>query len=190
MLQWIKEAHMLLHKAIEFAAIKHRNQYRKGTDTPYIVHPMEVLQILATNGCSLNVQIAGVLHDTVEDTDTTLSDIDALFGSEIAELVASDTEDKTLPWTRRKEVALEKLKSHGLEARQLLCADKLSNIKSVYNDLRIVGANVWSRFKGSPSQTEWYYREIVKELSDFAGIPMYEELKTYVNLVFTKEFDD
>lgn len=182
---------MLLHKAIEFAAIKHRNQYRKGTDVPYIVHPMEVLQILAAGGASLEVQIAGVLHDTVEDTDATIEDIDALFGSEVAALVMSDTEDKSLPWMRRKELALDRLKTQPLAARQLLCADKLSNIKSIYNDLRIVGNHVWSRFKGSPSQTEWYYREIVKELaSDLGGTPMYEELRTYVDLVFMDDDRD
>lgn len=180
---------MLLHNAIEYAAIKHRNQYRKGTDTPYIVHPMEVLQILAINGCSPEVQIAGVLHDTVEDTDATLDDIEMLFGSEIAALVKSDTEDKSLPWLRRKEIAIEGIKSHSIAAKQLLCADKLSNIKSIYHDLRIVGVNVWSRFKGSPSQTEWYYREIIKELHELDGMPMYDELKMYVNLVFTEEFD-
>lgn len=181
---------MLLHTAIEYAAIMHRNQYRKGTDVPYIAHPMEVLQILASNGCPIEVQIAGVLHDTVEDTDATFEDIDALFGSEIAELVKSDTEDKSLPWTRRKEIAIENLKSHSLGAKQLICADKLSNIKSIYHDMRIVGANIWSRFKGSPSQTEWYYREIVKELAhDLNGSKMYEELKAYVNMVFTEDFD-
>lgn len=178
---------MLLHKAIEFAAINHRNQYRKGTDTPYIVHPMEVLQILATNDCPIEVQIAGVLHDTVEDTAATIEDIEALFGSEIAALVASDTEDKSLPWTRRKEIALEKLKTMSLGAKQLLCADKLSNIKSIYCDLRVVGDHVWSRFKGSQSQTEWYYREVIKGLSELEGVSMYEQLKYYVNMVFMEQ---
>ncbi|MBR2967911.1 MAG: bifunctional (p)ppGpp synthetase/guanosine-3',5'-bis(diphosphate) 3'-pyrophosphohydrolase [Clostridia bacterium] len=181
---------MLLHKAIEYAAVKHRNQYRKGTDVPYIVHPMEVLQILTAMGCSIETQIAGVLHDTVEDTDTTIQDIEALFGGEVAELVKSDTEDKSLNWTARKEKALCALKTHDLGARQLLLADKLSNIKSVYNDLRIVGANVWSRFKGSPSQTEWYYREIIAELSkDLSQEPAFQELEKYVNLVFAEKFE-
>lgn len=183
---------MLLHKAIEYAAIKHRNQYRKGTDTPYIVHPMEVLQILAQNDCPIEVQIAGVLHDTVEDTDTTLEDIETLFGPDIAELVKSDTEDKSLPWLERKERAIEKLRHNGLGARQLLCADKLSNIKSIYGELRVVGSNVWSRFKGSPSQTHWYYNEVINELrKDLEGYKMFEELIHYVNLVFfSDDFDD
>lgn len=55
---------MLIHKAIEFAAVKHRNQARKGTDTPYIVHPMEVMYILTENGCDETVVAAGLLHDT------------------------------------------------------------------------------------------------------------------------------
>lgn len=179
---------MLLHKAIEYAAIQHRNQYRKGTDTPYIAHPMEVLQILADNDCNENVQIAGVLHDTVEDTDSSIEDIEMLFGSDIAELVASDTEDKSLPWLARKEQALERTKNETLEAKQVLCADKLANIKSIYNDKRIVGDNVWSRFKGSPSQTEWYYHAILDVLKDDLGqTKMYKELAYYVSLVFPKE---
>ncbi len=183
---------MLLHKAIEYAAIKHRNQYRKGTDTPYIVHPMEVLQILAEGGCPIEVQIAGVLHDTVEDTDATIEDIETLFGEDVAELVRSDTEDKSLPWLKRKELAIEKLRGQGLGARQLLCADKLSNIKSIYFDKRIVGNNVWSRFKGSPSQTRWYYNSVIAELEkDLAGQKMFEQLKEYVSLVFCEpDFDD
>ena len=63
---------MLIHEAIEFAAVKHKNQVRKGTDTPYIVHPMEVMYILAENGCDETVIAAGLLHDTVEDAGATL----------------------------------------------------------------------------------------------------------------------
>lgn len=180
---------MLLHKAIEYAAIQHRNQYRKGTDTPYIVHPMEVLQILAANDCNENVQIAGVLHDTVEDTDSTIEDIEMLFGHDVAELVASDTEDKSLPWLERKEQALAKVKDESTEAKQLLCADKLANIKSVYYDKRIVGDNVWSRFKGSPSQTEWYYKAVLTALKELGETKMYKELVYYVSLVFPAAVD-
>ena len=177
---------MLLHQAITFAADKHRKQYRKGTDIPYIVHPMEVLQILAVNGCSLDVQIAGVLHDTVEDTDTTMEEIEALFGKRIAELVQSDTEDKSLSWQERKQATIDGIRTESREAQEILCADKLSNIKSLYLDLKKDGDKIWSHFTGTPAQTEWYYREIVKELSHFAGRPMYEELKSYVDMVFSK----
>ena len=55
-----------IHDAIIFATLKHQNQKRKGTEIPYIVHPMEVMQILTENGCSENVIVAGILHDTLE----------------------------------------------------------------------------------------------------------------------------
>jgi len=61
---------LLIQKAIIFATKKHEGQKRKGTDIPYIVHPMEVMQILTAMDCSQNVIIAGILHDTLEDTDT------------------------------------------------------------------------------------------------------------------------
>ena len=58
---------MRIHEAIEFAAVKHRGQVRKGTDIPYIVHPMEVMYILTQNDCDETTVIAGLLHDTIED---------------------------------------------------------------------------------------------------------------------------
>lgn len=177
----------LLRKAIEFASTKHRNQTRKGTDVPYIVHPMEVMHILAINGCSIQVQVAGLLHDTVEDTDTSIEEVETLFGKEIAELVQSDTEDKALSWQERKQITIDNIKHESRQAQEILCADKLSNIKGLCYDLSKDGPSIWSRFKGTPSQTEWYYREIVKELAGFAGRPMYEELKTYVDIVFAKK---
>ena len=76
-----------IHDAIIFAAKKHQNQKRKGTNLPYIVHPMEVMQILTENGCNENVIVAGILHDTLEDTDTKPEEIEAEFGKDILELV-------------------------------------------------------------------------------------------------------
>ena len=67
---------MLIHEAIEFAAVKHKNQVRKGTDTPYIVHPMEVMYILAQNGCDETVVAAGLLHDTLEVPGSTIKEIE------------------------------------------------------------------------------------------------------------------
>ena len=75
---------MLIHKAIEFAAVKHRNQARKGTDTPYIVHPMEVMYLLAENGCDETVVAAGLLHKTVEDAGGTLEESEEKIGKKKA----------------------------------------------------------------------------------------------------------
>ena len=72
-----------IHDAIIFAAVKHKDQKRKGTDIPYIVHPMEVMQILTENEVSEDVIIAGILHDTLEDTDTKPQEIETKFGKAV-----------------------------------------------------------------------------------------------------------
>ena len=100
---------MLIHKAIEFAAIRHKDQKRKGTELPYIVHPMEVMQILTENGCDEIVIVAGILHDTIEDTETTYDDILENFGKEIADIVASESEDKSKSWKERKQTTIDRL---------------------------------------------------------------------------------
>ena len=84
----------LIHKAIEFAVVKHKDQKRKGTELPYIVHPIEVMQILTASGCSDEMIVAGILHDTVEDTDATIDEVRALFGDKVARLVSAESETK------------------------------------------------------------------------------------------------
>ena len=89
-------ANMRIHKAIEFATLKHQGQTRKGTDIPYIVHPIEVMQILTASGCEEDIIIAGILHDTLEDTNTEREEIVEAFGARVAELVAHESEDKSV----------------------------------------------------------------------------------------------
>ena len=76
-----------IQKAIIFAALKHKDQTRKATSVPYIVHPAEVMQILTAMGCSNEVICAGILHDTLEDTPATPQEIKDNFGSEVLTLV-------------------------------------------------------------------------------------------------------
>ncbi len=93
----------MIDKAIQFAAIAHEGQYRKGTNIPYIIHPVSVGFLLQSIGCDEEVIVAGLLHDTVEDTDTELDDIKREFGERVASLVFSASEpDKTLTWEERK----------------------------------------------------------------------------------------
>ena len=97
----------MIHEAIIFAALAHEGQKRKGTDVPYIVHPFEVAQILTKAGASESVICAGLLHDTVEDTEVTLEEIRQKFGGEVAGMVSVMTEDKSLSWEERKQKAVE-----------------------------------------------------------------------------------
>jgi (p)ppGpp synthase/HD superfamily hydrolase len=86
----------MIFKVIEFATLAHSGQYRKGTKIPYIVHPLAVGQILIEHGCSVQVVIAGILHDTLEDTRVTIGEINDLFGKEVADLVQAVSEPKPL----------------------------------------------------------------------------------------------
>ena len=176
---------MKIHNAIIFATLKHQNQKRKGTEIPYIVHPMEVMHILTENDCSENVIIAGILHDTLEDTDTKPQEIEAEFGKDVLDIVQTESEDKSKSWKERKQHTIDCLKNDTLETKLVCCADKLSNIRSMYADLETCGEDLWNRFNASKEEIAWYYHSIVNSLSELDGCKMYNELKQTVNAVFS-----
>lgn len=176
---------LLIHKAIIFAAVKHKNQKRKGTDIPYIVHPMEVMQILTENGCSEDVIIAGLLHDTLEDTQTAPDEIEKEFGKKILDIVLTESEDKSKTWKERKQHTIDTLRNESLETKLVCCADKLSNIKSIYFDYLAVGNDIWKRFNAGKEDIEWYYRGIAQALKGSLGkYKMYAELTQTIEKVF------
>ncbi|WP_409276087.1 HD domain-containing protein [Neobacillus sp. SCS-31] len=177
----------LIDKALRFAAEAHEGQYRKGTKTPYITHPVAVGMLLLKHGYSEELVAAGILHDTVEDTDATLQDIEKRFGRKVAEVVAGCSEpDKTLSWEERKEHTIEFLKTTSNEIRAVACADKLHNIASMLDDVAQGGDEVWSRFNRGRDKQEWYYRSLLDSLGSQGTFPLLEELKTAVQTAFGK----
>jgi GTP diphosphokinase / guanosine-3',5'-bis(diphosphate) 3'-diphosphatase len=127
----------LLMKALSFAANKHRNQFRKGSvPIPYINHPIAVADLIVRTGKIHDeaTLAAALLHDTVEDTDTTLDDLEAEFGSEISKLVAELTDDKKLPKEERKRLQIEHAPSLSPRARIVKLADKTCNLRDVVQD--------------------------------------------------------
>lgn len=177
-----------IHSAIIFAAKKHEGQKRKGTDIPYIVHPVEVMQILTENGCDKEVVIAGILHDTLEDTQTTPDEIRSEFGRTVLEIVQSESEDKSKSWKERKQTAILHMYSASLESKLVCCADKLSNLRSIYADLKNIGEKIWERFNAKKTYIQWYYEEILKSLSEISDFDMYDELEILVEDVFKLEW--
>lgn len=173
-----------IHDAIIFAAVKHQNQKRKGTDIPYIVHPMEVMQILTAENCGEDVIVAGILHDTLEDTDTKPEEIEREFGKHILEIVRTESEDKSKSWKERKQHTINCLKNDSLETKLVCCADKLSNIRSMLADLQAVGDELWKRFNAPKKELAWYYRSVAESLSDLDGRAMYAEYRRTVDAVF------
>jgi predicted enzyme related to lactoylglutathione lyase len=153
----------LYEEALRLAARAHRDQERKGTDLPYIVHPVHVSGILRRHGFPGPVVTAALLHDVVEDQDIALEEIAARFGAQVAEIVEAMSERKLdgrgekRPWQVRKTEAVDKLRRSSVAAVAVKAADVLHNVQSILYDLRHDGPNVWCRFTRGPEQMAWYY---------------------------------
>jgi (p)ppGpp synthase/HD superfamily hydrolase len=173
--------------ALILAAREHRTQNRKGTDIPYITHPVLVSIILARHGFSDQVVIAGLLHDVVEDQNYPLTMVEAEFGAEVAEIVEALSEQKRSatgeirPWLERKLESLEKLHRASTGAVAVKAADALHNIRALEADLRRNGPAVWERFNADPRSSLWYYQRVAllaRERLD--GHPLVIELEEAV----------
>ena len=124
----------LLLKAVHFAASRHRYQRRKDEDaSPYINHPIEVAEIMANVGnvSDLPTLQAAILHDTVEDTDTTFSELEEGFGRDVRLLVEEVTDDKSLPKDVRKQLQIEHSQGLSSHAKEIKIADKICNVHDV-----------------------------------------------------------
>jgi guanosine-3',5'-bis(diphosphate) 3'-pyrophosphohydrolase len=121
-------------KAAAFAAHKHRDQRRKdAAASPYINHPIALANILANEGGILDAVViaAALLHDTVEDTETTPEELQELFGADVAGVVVEVTDDKSLPKAERKQLQIEHAAHISERAKLVKLADKIANIRDV-----------------------------------------------------------
>src|SRR6476660_7932942 len=126
-----------LLRAASFAAQKHSGHRRKGSDgQPYINHPLEVASILANTGSvdDLDVLIAALLHDTVEDTGVTTAELTELFGAAVSSYVAEVTDDKSLSDKERKRRQVEHAPHLSAGAKLIKLGDKISNIIDITNN--------------------------------------------------------
>lgn len=120
-------------------------------------------KILIENGCPSRAVIAGILHDTVEDTPVTLKDIECSFGNRIAYIVEGATEpNKDDPWENRKNHTIELLKTASMDILLVSLADKLDNIKAIREDYSRHGEKLWARFRRPREKQKWYYQSLVK----------------------------
>ena len=123
-----------LFAALHFAADKHRDQRRKGDRaSPYINHPIEVAELLVRAGGVTDVVLlqAAILHDTLEDTETTAQELEKRFGSAVRRLVEEVSDDKTLPKEQRKRLQVARAPTLSREARQIKLADKICNLRDL-----------------------------------------------------------
>lgn len=121
-------------KAVAFAAEKHRNQRRKDADaSPYINHPIALANVLANEGgvSDATVLCAAVLHDTIEDTETTENELTTTFGSHVSSVVLEVTDDKSLEKHVRKQRQIEHAPHISTEAKLVKLADKICNLRDI-----------------------------------------------------------
>lgn len=179
----------MINEAIEFATKAHEGQFRKGTKRPYIVHPVEVADIVTSMTDDEEVICAAVLHDTIEDCEGVTAEVlTERFGERVASLVQSESEDKSKTWEERKRATISRLQNIPKEVQMIALADKLSNMRDIDRDYPKFGEAFWLRFRmQSKEAMGWYYksiREVLKE--NFEGVSAYQE---YCLLV-SKHFGD
>jgi (p)ppGpp synthase/HD superfamily hydrolase len=157
-------------EACSLAASLHRNQLRKGPRRiPYMSHLLAVTAIVLEHGGTEEEAIAALLHDAVEDQGgaATLAVIRRIFGPDVAAIVegCSDTDEQPKPpWRARKERYLAHLAEASPSVLLVSTADKLANARTVLEDYREIGEDLWSRFNGTRDETLWYYRSVVEIL--------------------------
>lgn len=123
-----------LFKALAFAAARHKDQRRGDVDaSPYINHPIALADILCNEGQVTDIRVicAALLHDTLEDTDTSAQELEALFGRDICDIVVEVTDDKSLPKAERKRLQVEHAAGISAAAKLVKLGDKISNLRDV-----------------------------------------------------------
>ena len=183
----------LLDRAIVFAVKAHHNTERRGKGFPYIVHPMEAVEIVATITPDQELLAAAALHDTIEDTDVTVEDIRREFGDRIAALVHAESDQFTEgvseedSWHDRKQAAIDRLAAAPHDAKIVAMGDKLSNMRAIARDYAQKGDELWKIFHAkNKADHEWHYRGLADSLKELSDTFAYKEFVSLIEEVFRK----
>ena len=192
----------VLDRAILFAVKAHSGTERRGKGYPYIVHPLEAVEIVATMTNDQELLAAAALHDTVEDTDVTVGQIRAEFGDRVAALVAAETDEipgqagndvmagadrpsEEETWHARKQAAIDRLAKASREAKMVALGDKLSNMRAIARDYAVQGNALWNLFHAKdPKDHEWHYRGLAEALKELDRTFAYQEFVKLIDQVF------
>ena len=189
----------LLERAIEFAVKKHAGQVRKGTTIPYVTHVIEAMEIVSRMTEDEELRAAAVLHDTLEDTETTREELVVAFRERVAGLVAAESEDKRKgepeekTWLERKRETIKHLREADTEIRMLALGDKLSNMRAMARDYKVKHEELWQRFnEKDPVMQGKYYCGLVNAFrldKTIRKTPAFEEYADLCAEVFHVERD-
>jgi (p)ppGpp synthase/HD superfamily hydrolase len=163
-------------EAVAYAAHAHADQVRKGTEIPYISHPIAVSALVVEHGGNEVQAIAALLHDVLEDCGAHHAPvIAARFGKDVLSIVEGLTDglpdDRGIkpPWRERKETYLAHLERADLEVVLVSACDKLHNAIAIADDHVVIGEAIFARFSQPKSGTIWYYNELARVLAGRLG---------------------
>lgn len=178
-LEWTQKATLrvneehVISKAREVAGFAHDGQTRKGSNTPFIEHPIAVSEMIIKQGATKEVVAAALLHDVLEDVPPerySREDMLKDFGSKIVEMVDGVSEVKLdvggrpRPWVDRKVDYIKRLKEGTDDMVLISLADKVHNLSSFINDYQKMGSSLFKEFKASPTEQYWYYKTLSTEV--------------------------
>jgi (p)ppGpp synthase/HD superfamily hydrolase len=169
----------LIRKALEMAERAHAGQTRNGSGgMAYIHHPVAVAELLAANGFDEETVAAALLHDVVEDSETSIEDVRDRFGPRVAELVATLTEDESIePYERRKDEHRRYVEAAGGDALAIYAADKLSNIRVLRRTLGKEGEAAGEEFEAPlDSKEEIWAADLEMLCREAPELPFVEDL--------------
>lgn len=180
----------LVSRALAFASRMHEGMVRKGTNVPYIVHPVEVAEIVASMTDDEHVIAAALLHDVMEDCGVTKQELESSFGERVACLVEAETQrkegDPRATWERRKQATVARLAHAPREERLIALGDKLSNMRAICRDYLKEGDSLFLRFNQPDKRRyAWYYCSCAHELrKEFGDTGAFRELEQLIYSVF------
>ncbi|HUY62834.1 MAG TPA: HD domain-containing protein [Candidatus Paceibacterota bacterium] len=157
-----------IKKAIQFAARKHHGQMRLETEPlPYVTHLFSTALLVAEDGADDDVVSAALLHDTLEDTETTREELVAAFSERVAALVEGvseikEADGKRIPWRDRKVQYLERIRSGPDDALLISMADKIDNIESMLEEIGKNGDGIFEKFGHTAEEYLWYHGELAR----------------------------
>lgn len=191
-----------IFEAITFAYDKHSINFRKNSKIPYIVHPLDVMYTLfyereQDSSIDDDVIIGGLLHDVNEDANVSFEEIELKFGKKVKEYVFNASEPEELKhkcickkenWKERKLHTINNISKINTNSKYIICADKLSNLSSISNDLCCLGeTKTWTKFNASLEEIKWYYSSCINEFEKDDKLKksyMLKKLKNTFELVF------
>ena len=183
----------LLDRAIIFAVKAHAGTERRGKGFPYIVHPMEAMEIVATITPDQELLAAAALHDVVEDTEISADEIRREFGDRIAALVVAESDvfvegvSEEDSWHDRKQAAMDRLAAAPRDAKIVAMGDKLSNMRAIARDYAVKGDELWKIFHAKdPKDHELHYRGLAAALEELKDTFAYREFVKLIDQVFCK----